>query len=194
MKLAHAALAALFLSVVPAAAQEAAEAEDAAPDEVENALSAALDAYREGDLEMATEEVQYAQQLMAQMKAERLAGFLPEPMEGWIKEEGESGGMPGLGGMMASATYEGPEDRVEVQIMAENQMVASMMMMFNNPVMIGQMGELKRIGRQKVILTDDGELQAMLDNNVLVSVSGDAPVETKEEYFKRIDIEALQDF
>ena len=204
MKLAHAALAALALLALPAAAQEAENAEQttadedgqpAGSDEVEDALSAALEAYRGGDLEMATEEVEYARQLMAQMKAERLSGFLPEPMEGWTRQEGESGGMPGMGGMVASAAYRGPDESVvDIQIMAENQMVASMMMMFNNPVMIGQMGELKRIGRQKVILTDEGELQAMLDNNVLISISGDAPVETKEEYFKLIDIPALEEF
>ena len=213
MKIAFAALTAFALSLAPAAAQEtddAAASEEAAPaaeqaeapepaeaaepDEVETTLTTALEAYREGDIEMATEEVEYAQQLLARMKAERLVGFLPEPMEGWTMEQGDSGGMPGLGGMMASATYTGPENRVEVQIMAENQMVASMMMMFNNPVMMGQMGELKRIGRQKVVLTDDGELQAMLDNNVLVSITGDAPAEVKEEYFKRIDIRALEGF
>lgn len=183
MKPAFAALVVVALTTLPAAA-----------DEVEDALTAALEAYQAGDVKMATEETAYAQQLMAQMKAQKLSAFLPEPLEGWTRDEGESGGMPGLGGMMASARYEGPENNVEIQIMAENQMVASMMMMFNNPMMIGQMGELKRIGRQKVIMTKQGELQAMLDNNVLISVSGNAPPETKEEYFKRIDLDGLKSF
>ena len=177
-------------------ARDTAPAEDAKatePDEIETTLSAALEAYRAGDFKMATEEVEYAGQLLAQRKAARLAGFLPEPMEGWTREEGESGGMPGLGGMMASATYIGPDHEVEVQLMAENQMVASMMMMFNNPAMMGQMGELKRIDRQKVLLAD-GELQAMLDNNVLVSITGDAPAEVKEDYFRRINIDELKEF
>ena len=192
MRTAYAALTA-FALVLPAAAQES---DDAAtdPDEVEVSLEAALEAYRDGDLELAVEEVEYARQLMAQQKTQALAGFLPEPLDGWIKEDGEAGGMPGLGGMMASATYVGPEHTVEIQFMADNQMVASMMMMFNNTAMIGQMGELMRIGRQKVIHTNDGELQAMLDNNVLVSISGDAPLETKKAYFDRMDLAALEDF
>lgn len=210
MRTAYAAITALALVAVPAAAQETDEApaeseteaaeggsqaaEAASPDEVETALEAALDAYRDGDLEMATEEVEYAQQLMAQQKTQALAGFLPEPLDGWVKEEGETGGMPGLGGMMASATYVGPENTVEIQIMADNQMVASMMMMFNNAAMIGQMGELMRIGRQKVIRTNEDELQAMLDNNVMISISGDAPVETKTAYFEAMDLRALEDF
>lgn len=203
MRTACAALAALALAAAPAAAQETddatpeTETETAAtesPDEVETSLEAALEAYREGDLEMATEEIEYAQQLMAQQKTQALAGFLPEPLDGWVKEEGETGGMPGLGGMMASATYVGPEHTVEIQLMADNQMVASMMMMFNNAAMIGQMGELMRIGRQKVIRTNEDELQAMLDNNVLVSISGDAPVETKQAYFEAMDLRALEDF
>lgn len=215
MRTAYAVLAALALAASPAAAQESGEAtpeteaaeteaetaetaseevESESPDEVETTLEAALEAYREGDLEMAAEEVEYAQQLMAQLKTQQLAGFLPEPLDGWTREEGETGGMPGLGGMMASATYTGPEHRVEIQIMADNQMVASMMMMFNNAAMIGQMGELMRVGRQKVIRTNEDELQTMLDNNVLVSISGDAPVETKTAYLEKMDLEALEDF
>ena len=222
MRTAYAAITALALATVPLAAQETddapaegeaaesqeqpadaatgdaatgdAAAEAEAPDEVETALEAALDAYRGGDLEMATEEVEYAQQLMQQLKTQQLAGFLPEPLDGWVREEGETGGMPGLGGMMASATYVGPEDNVEIQIMADNQMVASMMMMFNNAAMIGQMGELMRIGRQKVIRTDQDELQTMLDNNVLVTIAGDAPVETKTTYLEAMDLRAIEDF
>ena len=192
MRSAYAALTALALAAVPAVAQDTGEA--GASDEVEVSLEAALEAYRDGDLELAVEEVEYARQLMAQQKMQQLSNFLPEPLDGWIKEEGEAGGMPGLGGMMASATYVGPEDTVEIQFMADNQMVASMMMMFSNTAMIGQMGELMRIGRQKVIRTNDNELQAMLDNNVLISISGNAPVETKKAYFERIDIKALEDF
>lgn len=166
----------------------------AAGNEIEDTIKAALEAFQAGDLKMANEELTYAQQLIAQQKAQSLASYLPEPLEGWTREEGESGGMPGLGGLMASATYAGADSRVEVQIMAENQMVASMMMMFNNPIMLGQMGELTRIGRQKVIKTKQGEYQALLENNVMISISGNAPDEIKEEYFSRIDLDALKSF
>lgn len=181
-------------SLLFAAAAVLLAAMPAAGDEVEDSLAAALEAWRAGDAGLAAEEVEYAQSLMAQMKAQALAGFLPEPLEGWVREDGEDGAMPGLGGMMASARYKGPEHDLEIQIMAGNQMVASMMMMFSNPVMLGQMGELKRIGRQKVILTREGELQSVLDNNVLVSITGEAPVETKEEYFQKIDLAGLKEF
>lgn len=166
----------------------------AAADEVEDALSAALEAYRAGDVGIAAEEVEYAQQLLMQMKAASLRSFLPEPLEGWTRNDGDGGSMPGLGGMMASATYQGEGQSLEIQLMAGNQMVASIMMMLSNPAMIGQMGEMKRIGRQKVILTRDNELQAVLDNSVLVSISGSAPPETKEAYFQKIDLEGLKSF
>ena len=57
------------------------------------------------------------------------------------------------GGMSAGARYIRDREDVEIQLMAENQMVASMMMMFSNPALVGQMGELKRINRQKACLT-----------------------------------------
>lgn len=165
-----------------------------AADEVEDALNAALEAWQAGDAALAAEEAAFAQQLMAQMKASDLGGFLPAAPEGWTREDGDTGAMPGLGGMMASARYTRADEDVEIQLMADNQMVASMMMMFSNPLMLGQMGEVRRIGRQKVVVTKQGELQAMLDNNVLVQISGEASIQDMEMFFGLIDFEGLKAF
>ena len=78
--------------------------------------------------------------------------------------------------------------------MADNQMVTSMAMMFGNTAMMGSMGQVKRIKRQKVVVTKRGELQAMIDNRIFVQISGSAPVEDKEAYFEALDMRGLQDF
>jgi len=169
----------------------------AGADEVEEALELALEAYRAGDLTMAKEEIDFAAQLIAQKKAATLGEYLPEPLPGWVRHD-DDGGHAGFGGMNASATYltegEGDRKRVDVQIMANNQMISAMAAMFANPAMLGGQGEMKRINRQKVIVTQQSELQALVDNRIMVTISGNAPVEDKEAYFAAIDLRALEDF
>ncbi|MFQ5567543.1 MAG: hypothetical protein ACE5EU_14415, partial [Paracoccaceae bacterium] len=95
-------------------------------DEIEDSLQMALEAYQAGDINAAKEEIDYAAQLIAQMKAAGLSGFLPEALPGWTRAEADQGGgaMMGFGGgMMASATYSRGGDMIEIQLMADNQMV-----------------------------------------------------------------------
>ena len=166
-------------------------------DEIEDTLNAALEAYRAGDIALAKEEIDFAAQLIAQQKAAGLAAFLPAALPGWSKEQSETDGQAAAmfgGGMMASASYRKDGEYLEIQMMADNQLVASMAMMLGNAAMMGQMGTVKRIGRQRVVITNDGELQTMIDNRILVQISGNAPAEVKEAYFEAIDIEALKAF
>lgn len=167
-------------------------------DEIEDSLQMALEAYQAGDINAAKEEIDYAAQLIAQMKAAGLSGFLPEALPGWTRAEADQGGgaaMMGFGGgMMASATYSRGGDMIEIQLMADNQMVTSMAMMFGNAAMMGSLGQVKRIKRQKVVITNQGELQAMIDGRILVQISGQSPVEDKEAYFATLDLNGLKDF
>ena len=183
--------------LIAAAALVAIVAGPAGADEVEETLEAALEAYRAGDIALAKEEVDFAAQLIAQQKAAGLAAFLPGPLDGWEKEEsGSEGASPAMfgGGSMASATYKGEAGRVEIQMMADNQMVASMAAMLGNAAMMGQMGTVKRKGRQKYVVTNQGEVQALVDNRILVQISGSADAAVKEAYFEAIDLEGLAAF
>ena len=168
----------------------------AAADDVEDALEMALEAYRAGDLTVAKEEIDFAAQLIAQKKAAALSDYLPEPLPGWTRMDDQGGGQAAgaFGGMTASATYTRDRDNVEVQLMANNQMVTAMAGMFGNAAMMGSMGQIKRINRQKVVITQAGELQTLVDNRIFITVSGNAPVEDKEAYFEAIDLRALEDF
>ena len=55
-------------------------------DDVTDALQNAITSYEEGDIGYAMEELDYAKQLMASMKADALTGFLPEAPDGWTRE------------------------------------------------------------------------------------------------------------
>lgn len=183
-----------FLAAALAAIHLAAPA---GADEVEDALEAALDAYRAGDMAVAQEEIDYAGALLSQMKAEGLAGFLPEAMEGWTREDGETQALGAAmfgGGMTAEARYVRDDRSVTIALMADNPMVAAMAGMFENAAALGSIGKVKRINRQKVVITPDGELQALVGRRIMVSIDGDAPIEDKEAYFAAIDAAALKEF
>ena len=67
---------ALMLSIQPAFA-----------DDVEESINAALEAYRAGDIKAAKEEIDFASQLLGQLQAEGLSGYLPQAFdEGWNGE------------------------------------------------------------------------------------------------------------
>lgn len=170
----------------------------AVADDFEDSLEAALEAYQAGDITAAKEEIDFAAQLLNQIKTASLSAFLPEAMEGWERMDGDSSEAATMaafgGGQMASATYTKDDARIDIQIMANNQMVTALGAMFSNPALMGAAGKVKRIARQKVVVTPDGELQAMVDKRIMVQLSGPGPVEDKEAYFEMIDFKALKDF
>ena len=170
-----------------------------AADDFEDSLEAALEAYRDGDISAAKEEIDFAGQLLNQMKAEGLSNFLPEAMDGWTRLDGEDAGQAaGLaafgGGQVASALYRMDQQTVEIQLMANNQMVSALGAMFQNPALMGAAGKVKRIARQKVVVTPDGEMQSMVDGRIMIMVSGTADEDSKVAYFKGIDFKGLKDF
>ena len=171
----------------------------ATADEVEDSIGAALEAYQNGDVAGAKSEIDYVAQLLAQKQAETLNTILPAPFEGWSKEAATNEAAAGMamfgGGLSAAAEYRRNSENVEIQVMADSPMIAAMMAMFTNPAMASASGgKMKRLGRQKVIETGDGEIQAMIHNRFMVQVTGSAPIEDKEAYFNAIDFDALQTF
>jgi hypothetical protein len=165
-----------------------------AADEIEETIEAALAAYRSGDIATAKEELDYAAQLVAQLKAEGLAAFLPEPMDGWTREmqDTQSAAMFG-GGLFGGADYRKGNETVSIQIIAESPMVMSMGAILSNPAMMAMQGRVTRIKRERFLIADD-QITGLIGNKVLIQVSGSAPEETKLAYIEAMDLRALADF
>ncbi|MEL6335111.1 MAG: hypothetical protein AAFQ88_00570 [Pseudomonadota bacterium] len=168
-------------------------------DEVEQALEAALEAYRAGDFALAQQEVDFAAGLLSQRKAQNLASLLPGPFDGWGMEEDGDTNMTAMaamfgGGLVAQRIYHGPSGTVELTIMADNPMVASMAALFQNPGLMGAGGTLKRLAGQRAVMSPDGELTAMVANRFLIQVTGDADEADKDAYFSAIDFDGLSAF
>ena len=164
-------------------------------DEVGDALGEATRAYQAGDLATTRSSLQEALQFLAQRSASALAAALPGPLAGWKAEDAEtSAAALGLlgGGNQATRRYENAEGKaVELQVTADLPMITQLAMVMNNAAMMAAMGKLIRIGSQRAVQTTDNDVQMLVDNRIMVVLSGDAPVEAKLAYARAIDLAKL---
>jgi hypothetical protein len=75
--------------------------------------------------------------------------------------------------------------------MADDPLVAQSAMVFSNPAMAGTLGKLIRVGNQRAVQTNDNGIQMVVDNHIIVSVTGDAPIGAKLAYARAIDLAKL---
>ncbi len=179
--------------VLLSAALAAAMTVPAAADEIADTIRSALDAYEEGDIAYATDELAHAMQLLAAMKADSLSAYLPEAPAGWTREiNTEMGaGMAMLGGGTgAEATYEGDGQRFRITLLADNPMVASMGAMLGNATLMAQMGKVRRINRVR-FLEQDNSLSALVANRVLIQAQDGDP-DAMAALLETIDFAALE--
>lgn len=168
-----------------------------AADEFTDVVQSALDAYADGDITVAREELDYALQLLTAMKADSLSTFLPEPREGWTREEAEAEGAgPALamfgGGTAAAATYRRGGEEFTLTLLANSPMVSGIGAMVSGMASLGG-GKTVRIQRTQFSI-DGEEMQGVVGGTVLVSVSGSASVEDKTAHLEAMDFRALADF
>ncbi len=147
-------------------------------DDVSDTITSALEAYEAGDIQFAVEELNFALQLLNEMKAGSLLSFLPEPLEGWTREIDDDAGaamaMMG-GGVAATAEYRDPTGAGDfsLSLIADSPMVTAMAGMLGNAAMISASGgKLVRVGREKFV-DRDGELAGLIGNRVLIQADGD---------------------
>ena len=164
-------------------------------DDIANAMTEAQRAYQAGRIQAAQTALQEAMQLLAQRAAAGLAAALPDALPGWTAEEAtsNSAGAAGLfGGSMALRSYRNAQGQtVEIQVMSDNPMIAQLGAVMASPMLAGAMGRLVRIGDQRAIQGNDGNVQMLVDNRILVQVQGDAPAEARLAYARAINFGRL---
>src|SRR5690606_36385801 len=154
----------------------------AAADEIADDIRNALALYEAGKVNEANDALDFASQLLAQAKAKGLTAFLPAPQSGWTAEDEESAGAMYGVGISAARNYRKDNQNVEVRIIGDSPMMQAMSMLFSNPAMVGASGgKLQRLGKQRAVVTQDGDVQIMA-GKYLVTVSGDAPQDVKLSY------------
>lgn len=172
-------------------------ASPALADEFTDVVASALEAYEAGDITIAREELDYAVTLLKEMKSDSLSEYLPQPLPGWTREaaEGDGSGMAMAmlgGGTTAAATYRSDAAEMTITLIANSPIVSSIGGMITGMASLGG-GKPTRIQRTQ-FADNDGELQGVIDNRILVSVSGTAAVEDKIAQLEAMDFSALRDF
>lgn len=164
-------------------------------DDVTDALREALRTYEAGQFAAARTAIEEALQMLSQRSADSLSTALPAALPGWTAEDAETraGGIAVLGGVTASRRYTNAQGQaVEVSLATDNPLIGQLGPILSNPMLAGAMGRLIRIGDQRAVQTNDGEIQMLVDNRVLVTVRGDAPAEAKLAYARAVDLARLQ--
>jgi len=164
-------------------------------DEISDSITAALEAYGDGDIQYALDELAYATQLLNEMKAEGLQEYLPVPLDGWtmsIDEDAAAGlGFMG-GGSIARGTYTGPGQTFTITLMADNALVTSMGAMLGNSQIMSSMGQIERINRVN-FLNQDGDFSALIANRILVQAE-DGDEETMIAHLETMAFRDMQSF
>lgn len=167
-----------------------------AADDILDAIDQARKAYQSGNSAEAKQRLDLASQLIGQKNADSWSQFLPEPLPGWQakKAQTQSGGVIALTGSTASRSYTNAKgDTVEVQIVGDSAMVSGFAVMFKNPQLAGMAGKLIHIGNLLAIQTeDDGDLNFIVANKYLITVTGSASQESKLTYAQAVNIERLE--
>lgn len=167
-----------------------------AADDILDAIDQARKAYQSGNSAAAKQQLDLASQLIGQKNADSWSQLLPEPLPGWQaqKAETQSGGIIALTGSTASRSYTNAKgDTVEIQIVGDSAMVSGFAAIFKNPQLAGMAGKLIHIGNIFAIQNKDGgDLNFIVANKYLVTVTGSASEETKLTYAKAVNIEKLE--
>ncbi len=175
-----------------------------AEDEILESIEEAKEYYEEKNYIEAKSSLDYASQLLGQLRSENMQSFLPEPLEGWRAEKGDtkSAGAAFFGGMAgASKNYYNKDKQVTVEIMGDSPMIQGVMMMLTNPAYAtADGGKLMKIKRQKAVLKYDpsskrGDIQLAVANKYVVKVNGEG-VEEQDliDYAKGVNYKELKKF
>jgi hypothetical protein len=175
-------------------------------DEILDSINEAIEAYKEKEYAEAAESLDYAKQLILQMRSENIMKVLPEPLPGWESKTAQTQSMGMLGGMAGvekeyfkPGTGDQGRKRITINIMAESPMMQGMMAMFNPAYAGAQGGKLQKIKRNKAIVkynpdSRSGEANVLVKKSYIVSIKGNS-VDKKDllDYAEAVDYKGLKD-
>jgi hypothetical protein len=166
-----------------------------AADDILDAMDQARKAYQAGDTATAKQSLDLASQLIGQKNAEAFATLLPAPLAGWKAEKAQVNAVGATmfgGASAASRSYSNDKgDTVDISITGDSAMVMQFAPMLNNPAMAGAMGKLIRVGSQRAIQTQDGDVMMVIANKFLINVQGSADAAAKLAYAQAVDVAKL---
>ena len=167
-------------------------------DPVIKTIEEALAEYKKQNYSGAVTSLEYASQLVRQKKGEALAAFLPQPMEGWTADEGESqvstASLLG-GGLTAERNYSKAESTITIAIVTDSPLLQPMIMMFSNPIFASSAGRFELIKGYKGIVkyqNNGGDINIVINNRFLATIKGKQVTEKELlDYANSIDLKGI---
>lgn len=153
----------------------------AAADEVMDAIEEGIRAYKAGEYTGAAGQLEYAAQLIRQLKGAQIRDFLPAPLPGWKAEEAsaEAAGVALFGGgVSAERRYRRGDGVVTARITGDSPLLQGLLMMFANPAFATQGGgRLQTIKGQRALVKMEpdaakGEVSLIVGQRYLVQITG----------------------
>jgi len=163
-------------------------------DDVTEAIDQARKAYQGGDLASAKQSLDLASQLIGQKNADTFGKLLPAPLAGWKADDVQTTaiGAVGFGASTASRHYTNAKgDSVEVQITGDSTIVMQYATVLNNPAIAGALGKIVRVGNQRAIQAQNGDVHMVINNKYMVIVSGSGSANDKVAYAQAVDVGKL---
>jgi hypothetical protein len=166
-----------------------------AADDILDAIEQARKAYQSGDMTTAKQQVDLASQLIAQKNAEGFAALLPAALPGWKAEKAQANaaGAAVFGGVSAATrSYSNAKgDSVDISISGDSALLTQFAPMMNNPAMAAMMGKLIKVGSQRAVQNQEGDIMMVVANKILINVQGSADAASKLAYAQAIDVGKL---
>ncbi|MDD3592803.1 MAG: hypothetical protein PHO65_09180 [Sulfurovum sp.] len=171
-------------------------------DNVTDPIQTALKAYEDKEYKLAIEELKYATAALQKLEVEENRKLLPGPLEGWEKKDGDESGQAAMnmfgGGSMTTAEYTRGDEHIELQIIANSPMIATVAMMINNPMFSGaEGGEPYRYKRLKGIKQKNGdttEITLLMAGQIMIKLTGKRLKEESilEKYLDKMEFQKIQ--
>ncbi len=171
-------------------------------DDVLDSLERAKKLYQDGSYSKAVSELQFAVGLIKDKQVDRYRFILPDPPTGWTADQAQiskGGGMGLVTGISVSRTYHGSQGQnVRVEAVTDSPLISGLAMILENPMLLGN-NRVVMVNGEKAIeewnqSDGSGKLQVMIQNRVLVTISGSS-LKSKDllyEFAKRIDFKKIR--
>lgn len=174
-------------------------------DDVTDWIEDGLAAYKAGNRQEAIQSLDYASQLIRQLKGEQLETLFPEAPAGWKKEDSNSQSVATAymgGGTSAGASYrriDDSGDSIDISITTDNPMIGMLSAAFASPMMMSASGQkLIKLKGHKATLeyeasSREGDINLLIGGKVLVNISGYGVSEEElRDFASRVDFDAIE--
>lgn len=176
-------------------------------DEAVTSIEKAKSLYKSGNYSQAVNELNYAINQIRQVQLEEYKTVFPSTLKGWKANEfsSDNGAMSLMGGGLSISRYfekeaadeNGNYANIDISVVSESPLISSLLMMFNNPIFLGD-NKMVTVKGEKAIESKDSngipnELQFVIENRVVITVdANNATWEDLYNYAENIDFSKLK--